>query len=174
MPNISRKSLFLPLIFGPLCFLQSCGDADGFPDFNPSEQKQKNDPTATNAANIPVEVENFIAVLQAEREKQGCSPLIWSQKLADAATAHSADMSEHRFFSHGSSNGDNPFDRIRNAGITFSRAAENIARTPTGGEHVFQLWMESSGHRKNIQNCDLTHHGVGLVNDYWTHKFMTP
>jgi uncharacterized protein YkwD len=39
---------------------------------------------------------------------------------------------------------------------------------------VLAAWLNSSGHRANIENCSLTHHGVGLEGTHWTHVFLRP
>jgi uncharacterized protein YkwD len=78
------------------------------------------------------------------------------------------------FFSHTNPDGDSPWDRLSAAGISFSRAAENIAWGYTSAEAVLSGWLGSPGHRANIENCALTHHGVGLADWHWTHLFVTP
>jgi uncharacterized protein YkwD len=71
------------------------------------------------------------------------------------------------------------------AGYTYSAAAENIAAGFPTPQSVVAAWMNSSGHRANILNCELTETGVGyvfLANDqgavnyhhYWTHVFASP
>jgi uncharacterized protein YkwD len=63
---------------------------------------------------------------------------------------------------------------MRDAGIGFSGAAENIAWGYPTAEAVLTGWLNSPGHKANIENCNLTGHGVGLVGTHWTHLFIRP
>lgn len=51
---------------------------------------------------------------------------------------------------------------------------ENIAYGYTSSSSVFQGWLNSSGHRANIENPNYTHVGFGLTGKYWTVVFATP
>ena len=65
-------------------------------------------------------------------------------------------------------------DRLSETGADYRRAAENIAWGYATPEAVLAGWLDSSGHRANIENCSLTEHGVGLFQTRWTHLFRTP
>jgi uncharacterized protein YkwD len=112
--------------------------------------------------------------INAHRRRRGCAPLAWSDGGARAAQAHSADMARRRYFSHTSPGGTQPWDRLRAQGVAFSRAAENIAMTGGGARDAVRLWIGSAGHRANIENCALTHTGIGVAGGYWTQVFFTP
>jgi uncharacterized protein YkwD len=63
---------------------------------------------------------------------------------------------------------------LSDAGVEWSGGAgENIALTPGGAESALSLWLNSAGHRANIENCSYSHHGVGLSGNLWTHLFVT-
>ena len=120
------------------------------------------------------EVETFVTQLNAHRESVGCGALVWHSATADVGYAHSQDMQDRGFFSHTNPDGDSPWDRLAEGGVTWNGpAGENIAQTPGGAESALQLWLNSSGHRANIENCAFDHHGVGLAGTYWTHVFIT-
>jgi uncharacterized protein YkwD len=123
---------------------------------------------------ISADVEEFVSLLNSYRVSVGCTPLEWDARVAEVAEAHSRDMVARDFFSHTNPDGDSPWDRLGDAGISFSLAAENIAWGYPSGEAVLNGWLGSSGHRANIENCALTHHGVGLADWHWTHVFVTP
>jgi len=120
------------------------------------------------------EIEVFASLMNAHRVSVGCEPLIWIDEVADVAQAHSVDMASRDYFDHTTPDGQSPFDRLRDAGLDFSRAAENIAYGYPTPEAVLQGWLDSPGHRANIENCALTEHGVGLHATRWTHLFRTP
>lgn len=119
-----------------------------------------------------------LELTNAEREAYGLDPLVWNEKLADLARAHSQDMVDRGFFSHNNPDGKTPFDRMREAGIDYSAAAENIAAGQASPEDVVESWMNSQGHRDNILNPKLKELGVGLARGgeygiYWTQNFVT-
>jgi len=128
-------------------------------------------PTGTTGA--------VLALTNAERVKVGCKALTVNAKLASAAQAHSADMAANNYFSHDSQNGKSPFDRMKDAGYSFSAAAENIAMGQKTAAEVMSAWMNSAGHKANILNCTYTEIGVGYAKDkngapYWTQDFGKP
>jgi uncharacterized protein YkwD len=123
---------------------------------------------------ISADVEEFVSLVNSYRVTVGCAPLEWDRRVADVAEGHSKDMVARDFFSHTNPDGDSPWDRLSAAGISFKLAAENIAWGYTSAEAVLNGWLGSPGHRANIENCALTHHGVGLADWHWTHLFVTP
>ena len=120
------------------------------------------------------EVATFEVQMNAHRETVGCGELTWHSGTADVAEAHSQDMQARGFFSHTNPDGESPWDRLAEGGVTWNGpAGENIAQTPGGAASALQLWLNSSGHRANIENCAFDHHGVGLAGTHWTHVFIT-
>lgn len=118
------------------------------------------------------EVAAFVSAMNAHRVDEGCEPLAWRTDVAGVAESHSADMVDRGYFSHYSPEGDGPGERLGDAGVETQGWAENIAYGTGSGETVLGLWLDSPGHRSNIENCSLTHHGVGLVGTHWTHLFI--
>ena len=116
----------------------------------------------------------FVSLVNDHRVAVGCAPLTWITEVAGVAQAHSVDMAQRDFFDHTTPDGRSPFDRLREAGLEFRRAAENIAYGYGTPHAVLEGWLDSPGHRANIENCELTEHGVGLHATRWTHLFRTP
>ncbi|MDF2592072.1 MAG: sporulation protein, partial [Clostridia bacterium] len=67
-----------------------------------------------------------------------------------------------------------PFDMMKQFGITYKTAGENIAMGQRTPEEVVKAWMNSPGHRANILKSSFTHIGVGYVanGSYWTQMFI--
>ena len=127
-----------------------------------------NPPPATDA-----EVVQLVDLVNEHRNGEGCDPLAWHNGAAAVAHAHSTDMRDRDFFSHTNPDGESPFDRMDAAGVSWSgMAGENIAWGTGSGDQAFDMWINSAGHRANIENCSYTHHGVGLVEGRWTHLFL--
>ncbi|WP_426366401.1 CAP domain-containing protein [Streptomyces sp. E-08] len=115
-----------------------------------------------------------IRLVNTERAKVGCSPVRSDAKLSALAGAFSADMAARGFFDHTDPDGDTPWVRAEQAGVT-GMGGENIARGQVDAAAVMASWMNSDGHRANILNCDFTTLGVGVVfgdgGPWWTQDF---
>ena len=145
-------------------------------------------PTVATTRTVPddaTEIRTLVELINDHRRTVGCKPLIWNDAAARVAEQHSADMVRRNFFSHTNPDDESPFDRMRSADIVFRRGAENIAAGQRTGPEVFRSWISSAGHRRNIENCDLREHGIGLVrgtptapygaiSNAWTHLFFAP
>lgn len=107
------------------------------------------------------------------REKNGLSPLEYSEELEIAAYCHAQLMVQENFFSHtdkSSSTRREPDDRAKLAGISNPYIAENIAYTwfNTGSSYtevsklLIDMWMNSKGHRENILSKSALQGGSGV------------
>lgn len=124
------------------------------------------------------EFEKQVATLvNQERKKAGLSPLQLDTKLSDVARTKSKDMMTKGYFDHQSPTYGSPFDMMKQFGITYRAAGENIAKGQQTPEEVMNSWMNSSGHRANILSANFTAIGVGFVKGsdgttYWTQMFI--
>jgi uncharacterized protein YkwD len=105
-----------------------------------------------------------LKLLNADRARAHLPPLAWDDALAAVARAHSSDMRDHHFFGHISPQTGNTVDRVRKARLETLMVLENVARAFTPGEAQRGL-MNSPGHRANILNKEVTHVGIGVVQD---------
>ncbi|WP_431771378.1 CAP domain-containing protein [Streptomyces cucumeris] len=131
--------------------------------------------TATTSSGSSDLQDQIVALVNKERAKVGCKPVTVDAKLTKAAQAHSEDMAEHSNMSHTGSDGSSPDDRIERAGYSWSTYGENVAYGYSSPESVMDGWMNSSGHKANILNCDFKEIGVGHAQPghYWTQDFGT-
>ena len=122
----------------------------------------------------PVEQE-VIMHANAARASVGLGPLSCDPDMTRAARLHSQDMCDRGYFSHNSLDGRSPFDRMRDEGVTFRTAGENIAAGQPTASSVHQSWMNSTGHRANILNGSFGRIGVGYApcggSPRWTQNF---
>ncbi|MDQ4145537.1 MAG: CAP domain-containing protein [Actinomycetota bacterium] len=112
--------------------------------------------------------------------------------LRDVARAHSKDLADNHAAlidafpendprrGHIGSDGSMPSDRIRNA-TELNHQAENVfwsdglPRDAVGP--AWNFWLNSPGHRANLDNCMLSTHAIGVYYDaaknrtYLTHNF---
>lgn len=124
-------------------------------------------------------IENQVVQLtNQERAKYGLKPLVADWELARVARYKSADMRDRNYFSHTSPTYGSPFDMMKNFGISYRSAGENIAAGQRTAQEVVTAWMNSEGHRKNILSTGYTHIGVGYAQGgskqhYWTQMFIS-
>ena len=118
--------------------------------------------------------QEVIRLVNEVRKQNGLSELKYDWELARVARYKSQDMKDNGYFAHNSPVYGSPFDMIKNFGISYRSAGENIARGQRTPEAVMNAWMNSSGHRANILNASYTKIGVGYVADgkYWTQMFI--
>ena len=119
-------------------------------------------------------IQELVQLVNAKRRSVGCPELKWDNQVALVALKHSRDMVSHNFFGHTSPDGKGPFERLRESKVIFSAAAENIAFGPKTGREVFEIWLRSPEHCKNMLDCRFTRHGVACVEDRWTHLLVKP
>lgn len=128
----------------------------------------------TTDSNV-LEYENEVIRLVNEiRRKNGLKELTADWELSRVARFKSQDMKDNQYFSHQSPVYGTPFEMIRNFGISYRSAGENIAKGQSTPQTVVNAWMNSSGHRANILNANYTRIGVGYVANgrYWTQMFI--
>ena len=118
--------------------------------------------------------EQVVSLVNKERAKARLAPLTIDWELARVAKYKSQDMHDKKYFSHTSPTYGSPFDMMKNFGISYKSAGENIAKGQRTATQVMEAWMNSSGHRANIMDAKFTHIGVGFVEDgyYWTQMFI--
>jgi len=123
-------------------------------------------------------VENeVVRLVNAERAKAGLPALKVNWELSRCARYKSEDMLNKNYFDHQSPTYGSPFDMIKNFGIRYTAAGENIARGQRTPAEVMNAWMNSSGHRANILNKQFNQIGVGVAKAsngtlYWTQQFI--
>ena len=98
--------------------------------------------------------------LNRVRIERGLSPLQLDSRLSGVAETHARDMAEYDFFTHESRDGRTPYDRMRNGGIRFRFAGENIAMAPSASIASDALY-KSASHRDNM--LDPQYHRVGIA-----------
>jgi uncharacterized YkwD family protein/spore coat assembly protein SafA len=132
-------------------------------------------PNIDNVKNVENEV---LAIVNKERAANGLQPLQMDWELARVARTKSQDMATKNYFSHQSPTYGSPFDMMKQFGINYKTAGENIASGQTTPSAVMVSWMNSQGHRANILKSDYTHLGVGYYRGgsyghMWTQMFIS-
>ena len=117
-------------------------------------------------------IADFVSLANRARLDAGCGTLAWHGDVAAVAQAHSEDMVARDYFHHVDRMGRTPMQRVQAATIPVNAVAENIAQGHQTGAAVLNGWLDSPDHRRNLLNCQYTHHGVGLAGSTWTHVLV--
>jgi uncharacterized protein YkwD len=104
----------------------------------------------------------MLDMVNAERKAQGLRPLQADPALAEVARAHSRDMFARSYFSHTNPEGQEAFDRMRQAKVPYLVAGENLALAQTLPS-AHQGLMNSPGHRANILLPRYGRVGIGVL-----------
>ena len=129
--------------------------------------------------------------INVQREQAGLKPLLWDDRLAEIALAHSRDMADNGYYPRDHRNllGETPTERARKAGYecrkrTSIGVAENAMLAHRYGgqrewrhftsdypwftedelvDSIVWSWQNSPGHYKNYMSHRYTHTGVGVA-----------
>jgi len=164
----------------------------GFPSYlfdlipTPAGYPANQAPTANPDGNVPTEsagqaqqgykdssqfAQQVLVIVNQERSKAGLSSLSMSGDLSNMAMVKAQDMYNNNYFDHNSPTHGSPFDMMKEFGITYNTAGENIAKGQTTPSQVMNDWMNSPGHKANILNSSFTHIGIAYYNSAWVQEF---
>jgi uncharacterized protein YkwD len=126
----------------------------------------------------PQAEQQMLGLVNEERVKVGLSPLVLDQRLVPVARQHSQEMFELKYFGHRSPVTGSPFDRLDSAGISYTRAGENLAYAQSVIVAHRGL-MQSEGHRENILRPEFERIGIGVISAgaygrMFTQMFLSP
>ena len=113
---------------------------------------------------IEAEILNLI---NSKRAEVGLSQLALDQSLINVARARCQCMATNNYFSHYAPDGSTFFTLLRNNGISWINAGENLGNASPasyGSPGAFlNAWMNSPSHRDNMLKGYYTNIGVGVV-----------
>jgi len=121
------------------------------------------------------DIENEILnLVNKYRETNNLSTLTVLNIISKEADTHTKFMITNGEVSHANFNL-RAQNLINNAGAKF--VSENVAYGYSSAQSVFNGWINSSEHKKNIENPDSTHFGISTDSDssgrnYFTHIFI--
>lgn len=102
--------------------------------------------------------------INQHRRAEDLQPLKWNAKVAKIARTHSKNMAQGRVeFGHAGFN--KRYKKIQNQISNVRSVGENVAYTtvtPGTAKHVVQLWLNSKGHRENIETPEFNVSGMGV------------
>lgn len=104
----------------------------------------------------------MLQLVNRERVAAGLKPLSADPELTQVARRHSADMFARGYFAHDTPENRDPFDRMREANVSFAAAGENLALAKSV-EIAHTGLMHSPGHRANILRPQFGRLGIGIM-----------
>lgn len=133
-----------------------------------------NNPSAFVKTGINRMAMQVIELTNNERRKYGLGPLTANNVLSKVAQTKTNEMNAKHYFSHTSPTYGSPFDMMRDFGVMYRSAGENIAMGQSTAQQVVNAWMNSEGHRKNILSPNYNSIGVGYTSNgnYWSQMFI--
>lgn len=141
------------------------------------EEEKPGVPGADNSEEIMEEslAHQVVRLVNEERAKAGLPALTIDVNTEAAALVRAKEIKQS--FSHTRPNGTQFATALKEQGVSYRGAGENIAWGQKSPEAVMQAWMNSDGHRANILNPKFTKIGVGHYQDangtnYWTQLFI--
>lgn len=119
---------------------------------------------------IPELEQEIFNKVNAHRQALGLAPFEVCRELQEAARSHSLEMATLNYFSHQSPNPKRGKvrQRVEAQSLSPQSLAENIFMSEgfanrEVADFCFSNWLESAGHRKNIENPKYQYSAVGLA-----------
>ncbi|MBO5476428.1 MAG: hypothetical protein J6A15_01575 [Clostridia bacterium] len=117
-----------------------------------------------NLATTPEYNANIYYILEkinAVRNENGLPSLTLDSLITATAQTKARDMVENNYFSHNSPTYGSPFVMMKNAGITYKTAGENIAGN-NNLDDAINSFLDSPEHSQNILSNSYNYIGIGL------------
>jgi uncharacterized protein YkwD len=115
-----------------------------------------------------------VGTLTGIRDSAGLGPLVPDPQLEQAALQQAGYMARGGRMTHTTGWGKGFASRVKGNGIN-GAAAENIAEGRFDQQKLFDIWMHSAGHRRNMLDPRFTRFGLAYVRDgrdssrrYWS------
>lgn len=124
---------------------------------------------------------SIVSYTNDARMRNGLPALAPDARLMEAARLHAEQMASYQRLDHTISGARYPtmLSRIKAAGYNYLNVAENIAWNQQSAQSAVTTWMNSSGHRANILDPQLTEIGAAMARSskgepYWIQVFGRP
>lgn len=110
-----------------------------------------------------VTIDEVVRATNEKRVSAGLKPLVYNERLADAARRKAANMFSENYWSHNSPSGKTPWVWFAEAGYKYVYAGENLAKDFGSTDRMMEAWMASTTHKDNIVNPKYSEIGIAVV-----------
>ncbi|WP_236343268.1 CAP domain-containing protein [Paenibacillus plantiphilus] len=173
---------FLPIIPAPIYNGGGSAPADRTADRAADRNTDTTGNTGSTTGNTDTKTGNnngtasqfeqeVLQLVNQARSTAGLNALEMDSALSNVAMAKAKDMHNNNYFDHNSPTYGSPFDMMRQFGISYRYAGENIAKGQSSAQQVMNDWMNSEGHRANILNGNYTRIGIAHYSGEWVQQF---
>lgn len=144
--------------------------------FNATTNDLKSEATSLASSNKST-YQKVLENVNTYRSEVGVSNITLDDKLSVAATIRAMEMAYSGVFdaSHKRPNGSSCFTVLKETGISYFIAGENIAEGYANADKVSAGWKDSEGHYKNMISKSFSKMGVGMCSfdgdKYWVQIF---
>ncbi|MEN8908232.1 MAG: CAP domain-containing protein [Clostridiales bacterium] len=105
----------------------------------------------------------LLDLVNEARANVGAQELSFDMPAMEVAEIKAQNMNEKNYFDHTSPTYGSPFDMLAKFRVNYSTAGENIAAGQSDVKSAFVSWMNSEGHRENIENKSFNMVGFGIA-----------
>lgn len=133
-----------------------------YPNGNTDSPNTTTPSTTENNSGLTADELEVFNLINAKRTSAGLSALKIDNEVQNVARIKAQDMVDSNYFSHTSPTYGSPFDMMKNFGIKYKAAGENIAGNSSNSGAV-NAWMNSEGHRANILSNNFNYTGIAVI-----------
>lgn len=116
-----------------------------------------------------------VQLVNAYRTREGLQPIKLNSQLTTAARNHAKSMSQQDRLFHIGPDGQNPWDRAKDAGYNVQFVAENIGTGQISFRELLERWQNHPKHNRNLLLQNATDMGIALIHNpdsrhktFWT------
>jgi hypothetical protein len=109
-----------------------------------------------------VTIDEVVRATNEKRVSAGLKPLVYNERLADAARRKAANMFSENYWAHNSPSGKTPWVWFNEAGYKYVYAGENLAKDFGSTDRMMEAWMASPTHKENIVNPKYSEIGIAV------------
>ncbi len=158
--KVQIKKIVTLFIFAVFVLIQGISFATSALD-ETEKNKEIND-MVQEVATLSKEEKETLNAINEYRRENGLSDLKAISKLQDVAKIKAEDIVENEYFSHNSENLGTPFEMLKDNGVRYKVAGENLAGSTTP-EKAVNAWIDSPSHRDNILDEDYEYTGIYVI-----------
>lgn len=113
-------------------------------------------------AELTLDEEETLNLINEYRRENGLTDLKPIAKLQDVAKIKADDLVKNEYFAHNSETLGTPFEMLKDNGVRYKFAGENLAGSPDIQKAV-DAWIDSKAHRDNILDADYEYTGIYIT-----------
>lgn len=111
---------------------------------------------------LSVEEQRTLDLINEYRTQNGLKELKPFSELQDVAKLKAEDLVNNKYFSHTSPVLGTPFKMLKDNGVNYKIAGENLAGSTTP-EKAVEAWINSTSHRENILEEKFEYTGIYVI-----------